>query len=151
MRSSSSNSVLLGTLAAYLVTACAGCAWLQQPREWDGCAIGGGLLGAAAGATSGLVIAIRPRSSTTSDTKVAGGLIGAAVGAGVGTVLGHYICDPIIPPPPPPVVAEVPPPPPPPPPPPVREKLVLRGINFDFDKYNIKPEFEPVLDEAVST
>jgi OOP family OmpA-OmpF porin len=66
-------------------------------------------------------------------------------------VLGHYICDPIIPPPPPPVVAEAPPPPPPPPPPPVREKLVLRGINFDFDKYNIKPEFEPVLDEAVST
>jgi OOP family OmpA-OmpF porin len=25
---------------------------------------------------------------------------------------------------------------------------VLRGINFDFDKSNIKPEFQPVLDEA---
>jgi OOP family OmpA-OmpF porin len=25
---------------------------------------------------------------------------------------------------------------------------VLRGINFDFDRANIKPEFEPVLDEA---
>ena len=28
---------------------------------------------------------------------------------------------------------------------------MLRGINFDFNKYKIKPEFEPVLDEAVST
>jgi OOP family OmpA-OmpF porin len=25
---------------------------------------------------------------------------------------------------------------------------VLRGINFDFDRANIKPEFAPVLDEA---
>jgi len=31
----------------------------------------------------------------------------------------------------------------------VREKIVLRGINFDFDRSNIKPEFIPVLDEAV--
>ncbi len=31
----------------------------------------------------------------------------------------------------------------------VCEKIVLRGINFDFDKSNIKPEFIPVLDEAV--
>jgi OOP family OmpA-OmpF porin len=49
------------------------------------------------------------------------------------------------------------PPPPPPPPPvvpapapaPVEKKIVLRGINFDFDKANIKPEFTPVLDEGV--
>jgi OOP family OmpA-OmpF porin len=33
----------------------------------------------------------------------------------------------------------------------VEQKIVLRGINFDFDKFNIKPEFEPILDEAVST
>jgi outer membrane protein OmpA-like peptidoglycan-associated protein len=31
----------------------------------------------------------------------------------------------------------------------VIEKIVLRGINFDFDKSDIKPEFVPVLDEAV--
>jgi OOP family OmpA-OmpF porin len=48
-----------------------------------------------------------------------------------------------------------PPPPPPPPPvvpapaPVVEKKIVLRGINFDFDKSNIKPEFTPVLDEGV--
>jgi OOP family OmpA-OmpF porin len=29
------------------------------------------------------------------------------------------------------------------------KKIVLRGINFDFDKSNIKPEFTPVLDEGV--
>jgi len=32
-----------------------------------------------------------------------------------------------------------------------KETMILRGINFDFDKYNIKPEFRPVLDEAVAT
>jgi OmpA-OmpF porin, OOP family len=31
-----------------------------------------------------------------------------------------------------------------------REKIILRGIQFDFDKYNIKPEYEPILDEAVA-
>ncbi|MDH4322400.1 MAG: OmpA family protein [Desulfobulbaceae bacterium] len=30
----------------------------------------------------------------------------------------------------------------------VKERVVLRGINFDFDKSDIKPEFTPVLDEA---
>jgi len=34
---------------------------------------------------------------------------------------------------------------------PVQQKIVLRGIQFDFDKSNIKPEFQPILDEAVST
>ena len=29
-----------------------------------------------------------------------------------------------------------------------QESIVLRGINFDFDKSNIKPEFRPVLNEA---
>ncbi len=30
------------------------------------------------------------------------------------------------------------------------EVVVLRGIHFDFDKYNIKPEWIPVLDEGVA-
>jgi len=42
------------------------------------------------------------------------------------------------------------PPPPPPAPAPVEEKIVLNGIRFDFDKAVIKPEFVPVLDEAVA-
>ncbi|HAA05705.1 MAG TPA: hypothetical protein DCE18_20395 [Syntrophobacteraceae bacterium] len=31
-----------------------------------------------------------------------------------------------------------------------KEKIILRGVQFDFDKSNIKPEYEPILDEAVS-
>jgi outer membrane protein OmpA-like peptidoglycan-associated protein len=46
-------------------------------------------------------------------------------------------------------VAAAPPPPPPPPPPPVaKKKLVLRGVHFDFDKSNIRPDAVPILDEA---
>jgi OmpA-OmpF porin, OOP family len=33
----------------------------------------------------------------------------------------------------------------------VEQKIVLRGINFDVDKANIKPEYQPILDEAAST
>lgn len=32
----------------------------------------------------------------------------------------------------------------------MEEVIVLRGIHFDFDKYNIKSEWMPVLDEAVA-
>ncbi|MCX5902273.1 MAG: OmpA family protein [Proteobacteria bacterium] len=42
------------------------------------------------------------------------------------------------------------PPPPAPAPAPVEEKIVLNGIRFDFNKAVIKPEFVPVLDEAVA-
>ncbi|MEO8601744.1 MAG: OmpA family protein [bacterium] len=48
------------------------------------------------------------------------------------------------PPPPPPVVAAAPPPPAPP----VKKKIVLRGVNFDFNKSNIRPDAVPILDEA---
>jgi outer membrane protein OmpA-like peptidoglycan-associated protein len=50
-----------------------------------------------------------------------------------------------------------PPPPAPPPPPPVaaappmKKKIVLRGVNFDFDKYNIRPDAVPILEEAAKT
>ena len=53
----------------------------------------------------------------------------------------------ITPPPPPP-----PPPPPvaaPPPPPPMKKKIVLRGVNFDFNKADIRPDARPILDEAI--
>jgi OOP family OmpA-OmpF porin len=33
---------------------------------------------------------------------------------------------------------------------PKAEKIILRGIHFDFDKYNIKSEWMPILDEAAS-
>jgi len=44
-----------------------------------------------------------------------------------------------------------PPPPPLPPPPVVKQKLVLRGVQFDFNKSKIRPGDAAVLDEAVST
>ena len=47
------------------------------------------------------------------------------------------------------VAAAPAPPPPPPPPPPVKRKIVLRGVNFDFDKSNIRADARPVLDEAI--
>ncbi|PTN32877.1 OmpA family protein [Desulfonatronum sp. SC1] len=34
------------------------------------------------------------------------------------------------------------------PPAPVEEVIVFRNVNFDFDKFNIKPEFAPLLKEA---
>jgi OOP family OmpA-OmpF porin len=49
------------------------------------------------------------------------------------------------PPPPPPAVVE-----PPPAPPVVAEKIVLRGVNFDFDRSEIRPDAAVILDEAVS-
>jgi outer membrane protein OmpA-like peptidoglycan-associated protein len=59
------------------------------------------------------------------------------------------------PPPPPeplPAIEPVPPAPEPPPPPPpgevVKEKIVLRGVNFDFDKAEIGGEAGVILDEA---
>jgi len=55
------------------------------------------------------------------------------------------------PPPPPTPVAVAPPPPPPPPPPAPKKKIVLRGVNFDFDKSDIRPDAQPVLDAAAET
>jgi outer membrane protein OmpA-like peptidoglycan-associated protein len=52
-----------------------------------------------------------------------------------------------------PAMAQAPPPPPPasaPPPRPTR-KIVLRGVNFDFDKSTIRPDARSILDEAVRT
>jgi outer membrane protein OmpA-like peptidoglycan-associated protein len=40
---------------------------------------------------------------------------------------------------------------PPPTPAPIKKKIVLRGVNFDFDKSNIRPDAVPILDEAAKT
>lgn len=39
----------------------------------------------------------------------------------------------------------------PPPPPPAKKRIVLRGVNFDFNKSNIRPQDVPILEEAVRT
>lgn len=45
----------------------------------------------------------------------------------------------------------VPPPPPAAPPPAPKRRIILRGVNFDFDKANIRPDARVILDEAVAT
>src|SRR4029450_4289469 len=34
---------------------------------------------------------------------------------------------------------------------PAPKRIILRGVNFDFNKSNIKAEFAPILDEAVQS
>lgn len=77
-----------------------------------------------------------------------GALIGAGAGALVCGLLGHVFLDPAgpepyIPPAPPPT-----PEPTPAPPPPVKQRIVLRGVNFDFNSSDIRPSSRPVLDQA---
>ena len=48
----------------------------------------------------------------------------------------------------PPPAPAPPPPPPPPPAPAAKKKIILRGVNFDFDKATLQPQGKPILDEA---
>jgi OOP family OmpA-OmpF porin len=145
---------VVGAIGAGAALMAAGCAQVQQPRQWGRCALAGAAAGAAVGTGIGFAIADNVNGDTaqTKPRIIAGTLIGTGVGAAVGLVAGHFLCDPIVQPPaPPPPPPPLPPPPPPPPPPPVKEKLVLRGVHFDFNRYNIRPGDAAVLDEAAST
>ncbi len=71
-----------------------------------------------------------------------GALVGAAIGAAVCGLAGHYFLDKEEQP----AVAAAPPPEPLPPP--TSRRLVLRGVNFDFDQSGIRPDSRPILDEA---
>ena len=53
--------------------------------------------------------------------------------------------------PPPPPPAPIAQPAPPPAPPPAKKKIVLRNVNFDFDKATIRPDAVAVLDAAAET
>ena len=74
--------------------------------------------------------------------------LGVLTGALVGGVAGYLLAPKPVPPPP-----QAPPPaaPPPPPPPAPQERIILRGVHFDFNKSKIRPGDAAVLDEAVST
>jgi outer membrane protein OmpA-like peptidoglycan-associated protein len=58
----------------------------------------------------------------------------------------RFLPPPPAPPPPPPPVAQAAPPPPA-----TKQKIVLRGVNFDFNKANIRPDAVPILDQAAET
>jgi OOP family OmpA-OmpF porin len=78
-----------------------------------------------------------------------GAAVGVAAGALVGGIIGAVVCKEEVPPPtttttvPEPVAEE-------PPPPKVVEKIVLNGIQFDFDKAVIKDQYYPILDEGIA-
>lgn len=79
-----------------------------------------------------------------------GAAVGFPAGAVLCAILGHVLLDPTpeLPPPPPPPTMP-PPVPTPEPTPAVLKRIVLRGVNFDFDRSDIRPEFRPVLDQTV--
>ncbi|MDA8163136.1 MAG: OmpA family protein [Desulfobacteraceae bacterium] len=132
----------------------AGCANMSARQKGF---LKGAAVGAVVGGGGGAAIGNGSDRGNRDAATGTGAIIGAASGALVGGVIGALMAKEEVPPPkpvpPPPAPVEVTPPPPPPvetpPPPVVKEKIVLRGINFDFDKSNIKKEFVPVLDQAV--
>jgi outer membrane protein OmpA-like peptidoglycan-associated protein len=135
--------------AAAMALLMSGCAGISQPRQWGDCAIAGGTLGAflAGGGAGGAMLATQHGSNTSLGV----GLGAAAGGALIGTLIGHYWCDQPVPPPPPVEAIQAPPPPPSPPPAPAPgQRLVLRGVHFDFNRANIRPDARPILDEAAS-
>jgi len=132
--------ILVAAMAAF------GCA-NGRPKPVT-CAVIGGVVGAAAGAVAGAKNDKGSDWDTAAWTGTAGGVVlGAA---------GYFLCKLI--------QAEETPPPPPPPEPAVVveeevvvveeevvvEKIVLRGVNFDFDKSEIRPDASVILDEVVS-
>ena len=168
-------SRLLRGLLAALLLAQAGCSaanrpgWLQEPgwnKPWTYRSGVASAVCAAIGAGAGVGIQQARTSCATatvngqsvkncqsiSDSNddtfwLWGALIGAASGAVLCGVLGHVFLDPAAEPEPvtpPPLLPE------PTPAPAVRQRIVLRGVNFDFNSSVVRPESRPVLDEAAT-
>jgi outer membrane protein OmpA-like peptidoglycan-associated protein len=123
-----------------LATFTAGCGHAPHPGI---CGAVGALLGGGGGA----LIGAKNAKGHDGDEAAAGAGIGAVSGLVAGSLLCYaigYKKEEAPPPPPPPPAAK------PAPPPPVKEKIVLRGVNFDFDKAVIRPDAKVILDEAAS-
>ena len=139
LRSMSQRRLAAVALCA-LFSVALGCASPPNPAI---CAAVGGALGGGGGYLLGNTT---PRPDSREEAIYGGA--GAVVGASAGYLICRAMQKEEAPPPPPP-----PKPPPPraaPPPAPVEEKIVLRGVNFDFDKANIRPDAAVILDEAAS-
>ena len=132
------RKLVAATICSLFVTAL-GCASPPSPGV---CAAVGGVLGGVGGVAIG--------ASTPDHNSDEQAIYGGA-GAILGASTGYLICKAM-------QKEEAPPPPPPPPapkaapapPPPVEERIVLRGVNFDFDKADIRPDAAVILDEAAS-
>jgi outer membrane protein OmpA-like peptidoglycan-associated protein len=136
-----SASALL--LIAALATSCA------SPPDPTLCAQVGIALGLGGGVAGGAAI----RDNTKNDAHETAGMIGMGLaGAVLGGAGGYFLCkafqeEEAPPPPPPPKKAE----PAPAPAPAVdrcAEVIRLRGVNFDFDRAEIRSDAAVILDEA---
>jgi OOP family OmpA-OmpF porin len=146
-----------GAVAALMIAVmAAGCAaradrgGFNCDRRWGAGTAGGAITGAliGGGLGGGIVATSGETERQWEDyaTGIGAGVIGGAL---IGGLFGHCAFDPQheeAVPPPTPV-----PPPPPPPAPPVTKKIILRGVNFDFDKATIRPDASAVLEEAART
>jgi OOP family OmpA-OmpF porin len=142
MLSSSLRRKLLATALCSLWLAALGCANGPNPAV---CATIGGLtLGGA-----GVAIGASTPDHNSDEQAIYGGA-GAILGASAGYLICRAMQEEEAPPPPPPPPAPAPRAAPPPPPAPVEERIVLRGVNFDFDKSDIRPDAAVILDEAAS-
>ncbi len=148
----------IGLILLCAVSLVSGCANMtaRQKGFMKGAAIGAAVCGGTAAAIG------HENDSNPDRAALTGALACGLVGGAIGAILAK---EDVVVPPEEPVVEPIPEPEPVPEPEPepavveevkeevvvvaVREKIVLRGINFDFDKSDIKPEFVPVLDEAV--
>jgi len=119
-----------------------GCASAPKPAV---CAAIGGVLGGGGGVAVG---ASTPDHNSDEQAIYGGG--GAILGASAGYLICRAMQKEEAPPPPPETRAAPPAPAPAPAPAPVEEKIVLRGVNFDFDKSDIRPDAAVILDEAAS-
>ncbi len=129
-----------------LVAFAVGCTCMQKPwgmGALEGAGIGaiGGGIAAGAGANNSGAFNV----GNDNEDKAVAIASGAVGGALVGALVGHCLLDREAV-----VHAAAPPPPPPPPPPPVQKKIVLRGVNFDFNKANIRPDAAGILREAAT-
>lgn len=127
-----SLSMIAVGLTAVMATACAGGAPNPLACAAAGAALAGG---------GGVIAGVKSDRNNDGDSAAIGGTIGAVVGGGLGYVICAALQEEPAPPPPPPKAA---------PAPPVKEKIVLRGVNFDFDKANIRKDAQVILDEAAS-
>lgn len=127
-----------------------GCAMTEKQRTYT---IAGAIGGAALGTGLGMVAdVIDDNNNGDKSEGDLGKMVGAGAGAIIGGIIGYWLAGEEAPAvaqaPPPPAPRPAPAPAPAPPAPAESKRIVLRGINFDFDKSNIKAEFRPVLDEA---
>ncbi len=140
-------------IALALIAAMSGCA-ARADRGAFNCdrRVGAGTLGGAltgaliGGGLGGGIVATSGETERQGKDYATGIGVGVVGGALIGGLFGHCAFDEleheeIVPPPPPP-------PAPKPAPPPTRRKIVLRGVNFDFDKATIRPDAQSILEEA---